>query len=177
MAKVPRPAPNSDYPPLPEYTPLIGRVVEKPTESVSDRFKDANGEPKTQIRIIFEIEDPPQYAAAKCRVWATHSKSLGEMPSGETSHLRQLFQAVHDHDLTKDELYDVDIDDLEGRRCIIIGKYGPNDTERRYLKVEKYARLPGGTKQQPVEAPASASARTVPATASSDQASDLDLDF
>lgn len=75
------------------------------------------------------------------KLWGTHSFTVGKKGSGDPSMLRALVQAVHDRDLTDEELLDFDIDNLKGRRVIVIGKYRDDDTERQYLRPMAYDRV------------------------------------
>lgn len=141
----------SKYPTLPAMQPLVVEIVrpsanDKPNpEYIEGEYK---GKPTQRVRVRMKVVEGP-YAGNPAdpensppgMVWGTHSASLAKKKDGSPSRLRELVQACFPTDLTEDQLYDLDLDTLVGKRLTVIGRYSESDAEMRYLEPIAYGRI------------------------------------
>jgi hypothetical protein len=166
MPKIPPPT-GGDYPELPEQEWFEVEILSI-DPYLDEKFPNKDGTPKPSFEFVFAAIDE-KYAGSK--VWARGSQSWAVKP--EASNLRKITQATFPADLTDEELYEVDTDDLVGKRLLLMGEF--KDGDRRYLKPTAYKRVakvarPAATRAASKPAPAAK-----PAPRAQEESGDIEI--
>lgn len=128
MGKIPPPT-SGDYPELPEKEWLEVKILS--IEPYDDtRFPKPDGTPAPRFEIILEPTDPELAAS---HIWVRSARSWDDR-----SNLYKVAQATFPKPLPNEELYEVDTDSLVGKVLMVMGKYGPDDTDHKFLKPTDY---------------------------------------
>jgi len=131
MPLIPPPS-ASDYPTLPELTP-IQCSIEEIKRVPNTKFPQKDGTIKDQYQIVLCPLDVDAYGDA--RIWHYAGVSWHEK-----SKLVPLTQACFDHQLSQDELYQIDPEvDLLKKHVVVIGS---EVTDQGYLKKLSFRRIP-----------------------------------
>lgn len=158
-------------PKLPEHQPLVVEIEipgedDKPNPQYIDT--EYKGQPRKNVSFRMRVVEGPFAGDGTPdnppgKVWGTHGFTLGKRQNGESSMLRQLLMAAAPEvargksgEELENALHDFELDDLRGRRLIVIGRYPEDDDEKTYLKPIAYSAAPPGSgRAEPAAAQAS----------------------
>lgn len=154
---------GGDYPELPVRTPLLVKVIESNYVTEANPFygktnektgKTDEREERDVVKVVMEVVEGDFTGS---RIWSNFTASINEK-----SKLLPFLQAVHDHELTREELETFDTDDLVGMRVWVTGSYNPKDTDHKFLRPDSFFRVEPETSAKPAKKPAAKKAAAKP---------------